>query len=95
MDHASYQRAAQAIKYARSVGADPVERLDAAGLLVTPGRVKFIQTEVLHSLKASMDQWLPHEYLRRTGYVGPYTPNDMYRAIMSYLDDFIKKVEDQ
>ena len=91
MDDTTFKRMDRLLRAAHTAGLHPIEALDAGRALLTPDRRKTLRLQALHDFRASFAQWQPHEYLRRFHTGGPYSPEDMHRAISEYLDDFIEK----
>jgi hypothetical protein len=90
MDEFTFKRIERLIRAAHTSGLHPVEALDAGRALLTPQRRRILRLEALHDFRTSFARWQPHEYLRRYHTGGPYTPEQMHRAIAEYLDDFIE-----
>ena len=79
-----------ALSRARRDGRDEVEALHREGLLATPARIKEAKLEALRSLEVSLLTRAPREYLRKIRKTGDYTPDDMYRALMMYVDEYLQ-----
>lgn len=82
-------RAQIVLSKARRDGRDEIEALYRAGLLVTPSGTKAFKLDALTALEESLESWHPREYLRKVRRAGSYSPDDMYRAMMMYVNEYI------
>lgn len=89
LDNFTALRAQLTVSKAHRDGRDEIEALHRVGLLVTPSGTKAQKLEALQALSDSLESWAGREYLRKVKKTGSYTPDDMYRAIMMYVSEYI------
>lgn len=95
MDITTALRAQIVLSKARRDGRDEIEALYRAGLLVTPSGIKAFKLDAMTALEDSLESWAPREYLRKVRKTGNYTPDDMYRAIMMYVKEYITAYQEE
>lgn len=77
------------INRSRRLGRDIVDDLDTAKLLLTEETKHQVTMEALRTLREDLRKWSAVEYLRRIHKDQASTPQDMYRAILGYVDDYL------
>lgn len=75
---------------ARRNGRDPVEALNAAGLVMSPAAVAQVKGEALYALLRDVESWRPAEYVRRVNKATAPTAADMYNAILGYIAEYVE-----
>jgi hypothetical protein len=89
VDQGTYEQFRAVALQAMAQGRTLVEALDLHRLLLTPAREKDIRLDELRSLWRALDG-TPAATLMRHGYGRDHgTPQDMYRAVMIWLEETI------
>ena len=91
VDEKTYKVIQSVIDYANKQGRDVIEALDAGMLLLTPQRhrqlVDYTLTDLWNRLEAQHPSNIMSVFLGRNS----GTPEDMYRAILDWLEAVIKE----
>lgn len=96
LDPSTWMKVNSVLDRAKWTGADPVELLHKEGLLNSPATRLQIEKSILGRLLEELRLWQPHEMLRRLHLSQDGgTPADMYRAVQSYLEEFIEHRKEQ
>lgn len=96
LDQFTWEKAKDAWHRAERGGQDPIEALNNAGLLVTPARARGMSLIIARSLLDSLYGWTAVEMLRKRNRTGANaTPADMYEAVLAYVTEYIKYVEEK
>lgn len=96
MDAFTYTRVKAVLEAALREGLDPIEHLNRVGLLLTPAQEKRIKLELLAFIIDQYQNWTPVQFLRRLHRVlDTTTQQDLYRAILGWLEDHQKAVQEE
>lgn len=91
LDPDTYLRVREVLANCVRQGTDPVEELHRADLLLTKARDKVIRLQAMTYMVRQMQQWGPHEFLRRKfDAQHSSTPNDMYVCILEFLEEHVE-----
>lgn len=74
---------------ARRNGKDAVQALFDENLILTDHMRHLLQMEALQDLRRELDKWRPAEFLRRVTKSAAPTPDDMHRAILGFVDEYL------
>jgi hypothetical protein len=88
-------RATNLLTYARDKGLDRIKVLDTYGMLLTRARLKAARTDALREVRTQLEQVQAHQMVRRLQWGAPATADDMFRAVTSWLDDYIAMKEQE
>ncbi len=88
LDVETYAKVRKVLRSANWHGQDAAEALHRADLLLTPARDKLIRLQAMNYLLGQIINWEPYEFLRRK-VQSEYSPTDMYRIIIEFIEDHI------
>lgn len=88
LDEETFLKVHTALDLAEVRGLDPVEMLHRRGLVASAVLIKQVRTEVLTDLYQTIADHRPAEFLRRSA---SSSPKDMYDAILSFIEEYMKR----
>lgn len=90
LDPETYLRTRQVLQDCIRRGADPIEELHRADLLLTPARDKVIRLQAMNYLLRQVQSFRPAEFLRRKFHAQhSASPTDMYSCIVEFLEEHV------
>lgn len=89
LDPITYEACFNAWERARAFGANPIEELHRAGLIVTPAGQRKTRIEIVNLLRGILGECKGHELLRRKfRSSAPCTPDDMLLCVLDFIREF-------
>jgi len=89
-----WRRASEIVRGAHKGGADAIEALERAGLLLT-ARVRLeVKVDTVKHLAYELSTWRPDEILRKVS-PGPWTPAEMLTAIFMFIEEYEQRLKEE